>query len=114
MFCVGAAVVHNLPSLFISLCLNEMLGDIKVMLQAYKLFKAPWVSVQGGRKSGVKTQGALQRRKWQIVTILLSLFVNHVVYYYTILTKPTLNMICYRQKINLTIAAAWLHNGFLL
>ena len=60
-FVLVRAAVHGLPSLFISLDLNEMLGDIKVMLQAYKVFKAPQVPVQGAAGWGEDTGGPKRR-----------------------------------------------------
>lgn len=56
-----------LPSLFIILHLNEMLGDIKVMLQVNKVFKPtpppPWVSVQGAAGWGEDTVGPTEERR---------------------------------------------------
>ncbi len=54
-FVLVRAAVHGLPSLFISLYLNGMLRDIKVMLQANKVFKAPGVPVQGATGWGEDT-----------------------------------------------------------
>lgn len=61
-FALVQAAVHSLPSLFISLRLNEMLGDITVMLQANKVFKAPGVPVQGAAGWGEDTGGPVRRR----------------------------------------------------
>lgn len=62
-FALVRAAVHGLPSLFISLDLNEMVGDIKVMLQANKVFKAPRVPVQGAAGWGEDTKGPREEGK---------------------------------------------------
>ena len=62
-FVLVRAAVHGLPSLFISPDLNEMLRDIKVMLQANKVFKAPRVPVQGAAGWGEDTGGPEGRGK---------------------------------------------------
>lgn len=54
-FALVRDVVRRPPSLSISLSLSEMLRDIKVMLQANKVFKAPGVAVQGAAGWGEDT-----------------------------------------------------------
>lgn len=62
-FVLERAAVHGQPSLFISFYLNEMLGDIKIMLQANKVFKGPRVPVQEAAGWGEDTRGP-ERRRW--------------------------------------------------